>query len=675
MGDRAATAMASDGEVFMSSVDMMKAEREERRLRMKRQRESEEERTGKVAKIFNEPPKPVDRLRNVGPLPEGWLDCPGAGDPIANLIPSKVPLGETFNELLDAGRRYSRRHVVRHQTALGRKIGLVIDLTNTSRYYNSNEWTNDGVKYVKVACRGRNEVPDPESVNTFVFEVMRFFSNLHAKGDNGGNKYILVHCTHGHNRTGFMIVHYLMRTQYTSVEQAIRMFAKARPPGIYKQHYIEDLYKFYHEPKPQNLVCPSTPEWKRPETPDLNCIATTDQDEDDEDDFMAALQFKEDEPAAPIAAMTNDDVLGDAIPDDQQREMQKLCYWAVGVPPPQGYGMNNLRFPGSQPVSLDRKNLQLLRQKYYYATWKADGTRYMMLIARDGVYLIDRNFKFRRVQLRFPIKGQISKDALAPTHHLTLMDGEMVIDKLPDGQLKRRYLVYDLMMINQKPLSKLPFHERWRMIEKEVVEPRAHELNALRRGLYEYQLEAFSVRRKDFWMLSTTDKILHKFIPQLCHEADGLILQGWDDPYVPRTHEGLLKWKYAHMNSVDFLLKIEPGANQYLLMLMDSGKLRKLDNAKVVFPEDADIPNMANKVIECSYDPELETWSYMRMRPDKDTPNAYHVYLKVMGSIKDNITEEDLQNEFQDILRLPLYTERIARDQQAAHHALHARRK
>ena len=32
--------------------------------------------------------------------------------------------------------------------------------------------------------------------------------------------------------------------------------------------------------------------------------------------------------------MTNDDVLGDAIPDDQQREMQKLCYWAVGVVSP-----------------------------------------------------------------------------------------------------------------------------------------------------------------------------------------------------------------------------------------------------------------------------------------------------------------------------------------------------
>lgn len=90
---------------------------------MKRQRESEEERTGKVAKTANGPPKPVDRLRSVGPLPEGWLDCPHTGEPIANIIPSKVPLGETFNELLDPGKRFSRRHVVRHQQALGRKVG------------------------------------------------------------------------------------------------------------------------------------------------------------------------------------------------------------------------------------------------------------------------------------------------------------------------------------------------------------------------------------------------------------------------------------------------------------------------------------------------------------------------------------------------------------------------
>lgn len=31
----------------------------------------------------------------------------------------------------------------------------------------------------------------------------------------------------------------------------------------------------------------------------------------------------------------------------------------------------------------------------------------------------------------------------------------MVIDKLPDGQLKRRYLVYDLMMVNHQTISKV----------------------------------------------------------------------------------------------------------------------------------------------------------------------------------------------------------------------------
>jgi mRNA-capping enzyme len=56
-------------------------------------------------------------------------------------------------------------------------------------------------------------------------------------------------------------------------------------------------------------------------------------------------------------------------------------------------------------TSVYSDNLQLLRQRYYYTTWKADGTRYMMLIMRDGCYLIDRNFSFRRVQMRFPLKN------------------------------------------------------------------------------------------------------------------------------------------------------------------------------------------------------------------------------------------------------------------------------
>ena len=62
--------------------------------------------------------------------------------------------------------------------------------------------------------------------------------------------------------------------------QAIKMFADARPPGIYKPDYIDALYTFYHEKKPEMVVCPSTPEWKRSSDLDLNGEAVPDDDDD-----------------------------------------------------------------------------------------------------------------------------------------------------------------------------------------------------------------------------------------------------------------------------------------------------------------------------------------------------------------------------------------------------------
>lgn len=62
--------------------------------------------------------------------------------------------------------------------------------------------------------------------------------------------------------------------------QAIRCFADARPPGIYKPDYVDALYNFYHERKPEMAVCPSTPEWKRSCDLDLNGEAMPDEDDD-----------------------------------------------------------------------------------------------------------------------------------------------------------------------------------------------------------------------------------------------------------------------------------------------------------------------------------------------------------------------------------------------------------
>jgi len=53
----------------------------------------------------------------------------------------------------------------------------------------------------------------------------------------------------------------------------------------------------------------------------------------------------------------------------------------------------------------------------------------------------------------FVFKGLADK-----THHYTLLDGEMIIDKIPDTNKKeRRYLIYDMMAINQVSIIEVGF--------------------------------------------------------------------------------------------------------------------------------------------------------------------------------------------------------------------------
>ena len=100
-------------------------------------------------------------------------------------------------------------------------MGLWIDLTNTSRFYDSSLVEKNDCKYLKINCRGHGETPDEEAVMKFVHACSTFVSN-------NPTKIIGVHCTHGFNRTGFLIVSYLVLNLEWSVEAAVHEFTKAR---------------------------------------------------------------------------------------------------------------------------------------------------------------------------------------------------------------------------------------------------------------------------------------------------------------------------------------------------------------------------------------------------------------------------------------------------------------
>jgi len=55
-----------------------------------------------------------------------------------------------------------------------------------------------------------------------------------------------VHCTHGKNRTGYMIVNYMCKEKGVRFEDALAAFEESRKPmKIDKEYLIEDLKRRY----------------------------------------------------------------------------------------------------------------------------------------------------------------------------------------------------------------------------------------------------------------------------------------------------------------------------------------------------------------------------------------------------------------------------------------------
>jgi mRNA-capping enzyme len=54
------------------------------------------------------------------------------------------------------------------------RLGLWIDLTNTSRFYSKKEIEAEGCRYVKFECRGHGETPSKEVEESFIYICDKF---------------------------------------------------------------------------------------------------------------------------------------------------------------------------------------------------------------------------------------------------------------------------------------------------------------------------------------------------------------------------------------------------------------------------------------------------------------------------------------------------------------------
>ncbi|XP_041523611.1 mRNA-capping enzyme isoform X2 [Microtus oregoni] len=528
-------------------------------------------------------------------------------------------LGPRYDSQVAEENRFHPSMLSNYLKSLKVKMSLLVDLTNTSRFYDRNDIEKEGIKYIKLQCKGHGECPTTENTETFIRLCERF-------NERSPPELIGVHCTHGFNRTGFLICAFLVEKMDWSIEAAVATFAQARPPGIYKGDYLKELFRRYGDieeaPPP-----PVLPDW---------CFEDDDEEDEDEDGkkdsepgssasfgkrrkerLKLGAIFLEGITVKGVTQVTTQPKLGEV-----QQKCHQFCGW-------EGSG-----FPGAQPVSMDKQNIRLLEQKLYKVSWKADGTRYMMLIdGTNEVFMIDRdNSVFHVSNLEFPFRKDLRM-------HLsnTLLDGEMIIDKV-NGQAVPRYLIYDIIKFNAQPVGDCDFNIRLQCIEREIISPR-HE--KMKTGLIDKTQEPFSVRPKPFFDINISRKLLEgNFAKEVSHEMDGLIFQP-TGKYKPGRCDDILKWKPPSLNSVDFRLKITRMGGEGLLpqnvgLLYVGGYERPFAQIKVT----KELKQYDNKIIECKF--ENNSWVFMRQRIDKSFPNAYNTAMAVCNSISNPVTKEML---------------------------------
>ncbi|KAK0426678.1 hypothetical protein QR680_009843 [Steinernema hermaphroditum] len=185
-----------------------------------------------------QPVKKEFEYRAYGSRPDGWVDYLPIGGAIEGtpFVPFKTPLTAQYTQAFP-GLKFDVEDLFECAKRAGECFGLIIDLTFTWRYYNHVLIKNNHVAYRKIKCGGHNVEEQEENYNAFK-NIVDFFR---ANEREGSNRRIGVHCTHGLNRTGFLVCRYMIEEMGWNAKDAILAFGRARGLPLERENYVKSL--------------------------------------------------------------------------------------------------------------------------------------------------------------------------------------------------------------------------------------------------------------------------------------------------------------------------------------------------------------------------------------------------------------------------------------------------
>lgn len=295
--------------------------------------------------------------------------------------------------------------------------------------------------------------------------------------------------------------------------------------------------------------------------------------------------------------------------------------------------------------------------------------RYLLYLTEDDLgeeihYLIDRKNDYwflPKLSLHFPVPRDVEG-----FHINTLIDGELVLDKVPGGGLQPKYLVFDCLVLDGNSLMTRTLDKRLAYFQERIFTP----YKAL---LREYPDEIrhmhFLVEMKSMQLSYAIDMMFKQILPSLAHGNDGLIFTCRTSDYQHGTDHNILKWKPEAENSIDFRLSLDIAMIQpdeqdiadgitapypdydampifHLMVFAGDGREDPVHGTMYVEPEEWESLKslkepLDDRIVECFMDSQ-KRWRYMRFRDDKSQANHTSTVASVIESITDRVTEKDL---------------------------------
>lgn len=451
----------------------------------------------------------------------------------------------------------------------------------------------DGVAYHHIPCldggAGRDDPPTEDAWHAFAIAM--------DSASPGPYRRVAVHCKHGHNRTGFMLVRWATSSgAFECVRDALDAFCRARPPGIYKVEYVQKLFYVFGAPPPARM--PDLPPWRSSQLKLLRIPAF----------WLATFTDRRPPALPPLAGVpTEKTLVGNFVkPCRQVLEWGGQCASVVRATAARACGCDLREFGGNQPLAFSRSSLPLVKEHDFLITWKVDGIRVIIVVLWFGTFLVNRRAEVRHIGDLLQGSSSELRRAACPM----VADGELV----EGGDL----WLHDLMMAGGRKLASKPLQRRLRLL-RSWAERMPSACSIPGQG-------SIRVCVKRWWPCAMVRRVMEDPRHTPC---DGAILWKKDAKYVAGRDPMLLKWKARP--TIDFWV-----SPLFDLRLCDG---RPPDVGVLLNRE----PEWVNSVVECEWSKEPPGWVALFKRKDKPRGNARDVYDDTFPIIQDPVGTDEIE--------------------------------